>query len=205
MEGRHSGRDATERKTVILNSNTERAAQVMLVLLLCLAIAQSSRAADTVTASVLACAKLAASERLSCYDQLAARLREQQSRDPASAGPATAAGSTPPRQPPAAAPRAATAAYPSTAPEPRIDAQFGLPRPVEHAASSSITARVTAVHLTPQHRAIIELDNGQRWQELGNADLDLAIGDTVNISRAALGSFWLSAPSNRGAKVSRLR
>jgi hypothetical protein len=52
---------------------------------------------------------------------------------------------------------------------------------------------------------MLELDNGQSWQQLGTANLSLDVGDTVKISRAVLGSFWLSTPQNRGSKVTRLR
>jgi len=35
--------------------------------------------------------------------------------------------------------------------------------------------------------------------------MGLEVGDTVTISRAMLGSFWLAPPNGRGSKVRRLQ
>ena len=85
--------------------------------------------------------------------------------------------------------------------------EFGLPliKPSAEQEIKSVKAIVTATHPGPGGGLVIELDNGQRWQQLGSADMELQVGDSVTISRAMLGSFWLAPPSGRGAKVSRLR
>jgi hypothetical protein len=69
----------------------------------------------------------------------------------------------------------------------------------------SVTARVAGVHHATDGAVIIDLDNGQRWRQNGSADMGLETGDTVTISRAMLGSFWLAPPNGRGSKVSRLQ
>lgn len=51
---------------------------------------------------------------------------------------------------------------------------------------------------------IITLDNGQTWRQLSGGALLLEVGDEVEISRAALGSFQISVPSGRSAKVKRI-
>jgi hypothetical protein len=67
-----------------------------------------------------------------------------------------------------------------------------------------VKATVTATRHGPSGALVVELDNGQRWQQLGSADMGLQVGDSVTISRALLGSFWLAPPNGRGSKVSRL-
>jgi hypothetical protein len=61
------------------------------------------------------------------------------------------------------------------------------------------------VQSSAQGAVVLELDNGQTWRQAGTEDLLVRTGDTVKISRAALGSFWLVTPANRGARVKRVR
>lgn len=158
--------------------------------------------AETSNSRILTCAKLPAdAERLSCYDAVAKGLRSQQSAAPATAaasGAASGAGAS------GAATLRAAPAGPAAATPAR---EFGLPpvkpEPVDEV--KSVKATVTATHPRPNGGLIIELDNGQRWQQLGTVDMGLDVGDSVTISRALLGSFWLAPPSGRGAKVSRLQ
>jgi hypothetical protein len=78
-------------------------------------------------------------------------------------------------------------------------------KPVERSELESVSARVTLLREHPHGGVTVELDNGQSWQQLGNTDLQLDVGDTVKISRAALGSFSITSPHNRVAKVTRIR
>jgi hypothetical protein len=78
-------------------------------------------------------------------------------------------------------------------------------KPVERSELESVTARVTSLREHPHGGVTVELDNGQSWEQLGNTDLQLDVGDTVKISRAALGSFSLTTPRSRIAKVTRIR
>ena len=142
--------------------------------------------ADNSTSRILACATVSAdAERLKCYDEVAKAMR-----------------SSPP-----AAVAAAPAAAPATPAPAAVARDFGLPpvKPEVVAEVKSVQATVTATHHRPNGALVIELDNGQRWQQLGSADMELKVGDSVTISRAMLGSFWLAPPSGRGSKVSRLQ
>jgi hypothetical protein len=146
-------------------------------------VACAQGAAGDVNSTLLACAALGTdSERLACYDRLADRLRAGQGRQAAPVGdPAKDMfGLKAPTEPPAA-------------------------KAVERSALASVSARVTSVRQGLQGGVTLELDNGQTWQQLGSSDLRLDVGDTVKISRAALGSFWLTTPAKLGARVTRIR
>ncbi|MEJ0086580.1 MAG: hypothetical protein WDO72_12910 [Pseudomonadota bacterium] len=70
----------------------------------------------------------------------------------------------------------------------------------------ALGARVVAIAKAADGSAILELDNNQSWRQIsGSATLLLKIGDAVVIRRAALGSFQLSTPNGRTAKVKRVR
>jgi hypothetical protein len=69
-----------------------------------------------------------------------------------------------------------------------------------------LEARVAALSAGADGSAIIVLDNDQSWRQIsGSATLLLKVGDAVVIRRAALGSFQLSTPNGRAAKVKRVR
>jgi hypothetical protein len=70
---------------------------------------------------------------------------------------------------------------------------------------SKITARVTAMTTLPRGQLQMELDNGQVWRQVEAHELLLHIGDSVTISRAALGTFRLKTASGRVSKVERVR
>jgi len=170
------------------------------------AVAAVAYGADNSTSRILACANVSAdTERLSCYDELAKGLRSPAGAAvPGTSTPAAAAARTPATANPGPAPATPGPAALTSAPAAR---EFGLP-PVKAPPPDeikSVKATVTATHHRPNGVLVIELDNGQRWQQLGTADMGLAVGDAVTISRALLGSFWLAPPSGRGAKVSRLQ
>jgi hypothetical protein len=141
-------------------------------------------AADEVSSAVLVCAALGVdSERLACYDRLADRLHADKNHSPPPVPPAPAKevfGLRAPEKPTAR-------------------------KPVERSELESVSATVTSLHEHPHGGVTMELDNGQSWQQLGNTDLQLDVGDTVKISRAALGSFSITSPHKRVAKVTRVR
>jgi hypothetical protein len=74
------------------------------------------------------------------------------------------------------------------------------------ADANKIEARVVALGKTGDGRTVVTLDNDQVWRQLlaDTSDLFLRLGDTVTISRAFLGSYWLATPTKRGSKVTRL-
>jgi hypothetical protein len=176
---------------------------------------ESCRAEGTLS-SLLACRDVAdAGARLACFDRESAAMASPgaavAATAPAAAAPAAAA-------PAAAAPAAAAAAAAVTPPGPVLDPkqQFGLPeREVarQQVAAGArapdvakVQARVVGLALTGDGRTVVSLDNDQVWRQLAaDADLFLKLGDTVTISRAFLGSFWLATPTKRGSKVTRVR
>jgi hypothetical protein len=72
---------------------------------------------------------------------------------------------------------------------------------------SSIAARIASLGTAPDGRRIYALDDGQVWEELvANGDAPpVNRGETVQISRGWLDSYWMQTPSGRGCKVQRLR
>jgi hypothetical protein len=71
---------------------------------------------------------------------------------------------------------------------------------------AKIQARVVGLALTSDGRTVLTLDNDQVWRQLSSdTDLFLKLGDSVTISRAFLGSYWVATPTKRGCKVTRVR
>lgn len=66
----------------------------------------------------------------------------------------------------------------------------------------SVRGKVTELKMANGER-LITLDNGQTWRQLSGGTLLLKVGDEVEITRAALGSFQMKVPSGRSAKVKR--
>jgi hypothetical protein len=68
----------------------------------------------------------------------------------------------------------------------------------------SLSATVTRLQKFGYDRVLITLDNGQVWKQIDVSSLRLRVGDTVEIERAALGSFMLRKEgNNRRMRVSR--
>jgi hypothetical protein len=165
-------------------------------------------AAEQPLAPLLACRALVdAAARLACFDRESALLGA----GAATTYPGTAAL-------PAAGAPAAAAAPPAVVAAPALDPkqQFGLPERTvisEEVAAGrraadaiKIEARLSSVSSGANGHAVFVLDNDQVWRQLANGDDLLARpGDTVTISRAALGSYWLKMANGRGCKVSRVR
>jgi hypothetical protein len=137
--------------------------------------------------------------RLACYDRLAGRPGDVSGPSVVPATPAAAA---------AAAGPDATAAPAATDPV----ADFGLtaeakrrqdPERWDRERLSSIESRVVQVKHGHYDRFVLELENGQVWQQSETMpDVELRPGDTVTIKRAALGSFMLV---NRYGVATRVR
>jgi len=157
-------------------------------------------------------------ERLACYDRLAGRpaAPAPAAPKPASAAPPPAAPAAPPAvaAPPAAAaypaPAVPAAAAPAAAAKPAaapVDAKSFGSYPAEHptapSLSETLSARVTALGKTIDGRPTVTLEGGALWL-LDEADPLLAVGDTVTISRGALGSFLLETSTKRLHHVRRI-
>lgn len=130
---------------------------------------------------------------------------------PIAAAPAAAAPIAPAVMAAGVAVKGSAASDTTTAPAQTGSAQatFGLtPRaftPAADAAVRYITARVTHLRSLGAGGFRMDLDNGQTWDQVESTDLHLQEGDSVKISRAALGSFWLTTSSHRGSRVKRVR
>ncbi len=61
-----------------------------------------------------------------------------------------------------------------------------------------------ALGSSPSGRMTVSLEGGAVWQ-MDDSDPLLAVGETVTITRAALGSYLMHTPSKRTHRVSRLR
>jgi len=78
--------------------------------------------------------------------------------------------------------------------------------PVKRETLPEITARVAGVRQAANGSPLIDLDNGQTWQQTEvKRALVIKVGDSVTISRAALGTFRLATADKRSAKVKRVR
>ena len=160
--------------------------------------------------------------RLACYDQLAASLGKGVAvSGTAGEGSATGAAAAGPAAKRAAVANATAAgsattatqrpgAPDGTASEPSPESQFGisggrLEQKKEAVAPKEIQAVVSGVARRPRGELVITLDNGQVWAQLAPQEYyPLEIGDTVHISKGALGSYSLITPAKRGSKVTRL-
>jgi hypothetical protein len=158
-----------------------------------------------------ACASIAAdADRLACYDRLAGRAVPSAAAHEARTSPTAAAPAVAVTPPPVAAGPVATAS--SAAPLPATPVpppqSFGLyeaehPKPTSVPVAASLEARVAALGRSANGRMTALLQGGAVW-ELDEADPLLAVGDTVTITRAALGSYILHTPAERSHRVRRL-
>lgn len=162
----------------------------------------AAASAQNVPAGLRACTvETDSARRLACYDQEMARL-SQPPPAPRSATAPAGRPDLPSRVPAAQTPQPSQpqpAAAPAAQPEPASD-EVSL----SHRASAAwktltgsgperVTARVAQLDRSPDS-AILHLDNGQVWRQIGRAtgDLSLRTGDRVTIEKH-LGSYWLSS------------
>lgn len=90
--------------------------------------------------------------------------------------------------------------------DPGLSRETSQQEPVKREALREITARVTGVRQAANGSPLIDLDNGQTWQQTEvKRALAIKVGDGVTISRAALGTFRLATADKRSAKVKRVR
>ena len=175
-------------------------------------------AAETLPASVRACAALTDSlQRLVCYDREVARYPEPAAKTPtkpeaapaagtaksaSAASAASAAKSASP--PPASAASGATA--PSSTSSTTAPTNTGAAAANDKAAATAAdTGRISARVVTIDHQPnemVLHLDNGQVWQQLQSVsgDLSLREGDTIKIEKH-FGSYWLSGPHVSSMRV----
>jgi hypothetical protein len=69
-----------------------------------------------------------------------------------------------------------------------------------------LDAHVVNVDASPTGQLLIELSNGQAWEQTqGKVALFLKEGDSVYLTRGTLGSFFLTTEQRRAIRVRRLR
>ena len=69
---------------------------------------------------------------------------------------------------------------------------FGLKRNAKFEESGDkVVAKVSAARKNPFKKYIITLDNGQVWKQFDSTSLKIAVGETVEIKRGSLGTFFL--------------
>ena len=149
----------------------------------------SAQCPQDIAAELKACASIAgAAESLACFKQLAQRPAPSLIAPPA----APVGAATPPvsQPPPAVVPKET----------------FGL-HAAEHPAppksEPSHTAKITGFGTTNSGRPTVTLEGGELWL-LDAADPLLAEGNSVIITRATFGSFFLTTPTGRTHRVQRL-
>jgi hypothetical protein len=137
--------------------------------------------------------------RLACYDAIF--------RKPAASAASTAAPAA------AVAPAAGGTVAASVAASPEAD--FGLteaakrardPQKAQQEVPESITSAVAAVGRRPAGELTVTLENGQVWtQVMVDQRARVAVGDTVTIKKAALGSHLLVTQGRYATRVQRVK
>lgn len=147
---------------------------------------------DTDVMKVLRCRPLSdAALRLACFDREAAAIQSSTPHSAAAAPDVSAKVLAPEQQ------------FGMTE---RAVASKEVAAGIRAADATKIVARVTQLSASANGRLVVALENDQVWRQLiADGELLLHTGDSVTISRAALGSFWMKTPSGRGCKVTRVR
>ena len=169
-------------------------------------------AAETLPASVRACAAITDSlQRLVCYDREVARFPEPAATTATkpAAAPAVAAAKVAPATPSTSAPGGGGSSSAGSTPAATNNAAaVGGDKPAAPASAASpakdsgrISARVVTIDHRPSEM-VLHLDNGQVWQQVQSVsgDLSLREGDTVKIEKH-FGSYWLNGPHVSSMRV----
>jgi hypothetical protein len=152
-------------------------------------------------------------ERLACYDRI---FRAPSATAAASsaigAAVPTAVAPVAPVATSAVAPSATTAAAPAAA---ALSDDFGLTEAAKRAREpeesrqqrpESISGAVASVARQPAGELVVTLENGQVWTQLQvDPRARVAVGDTVTIKTAALGSFLLVTANRYATRVRRVK
>jgi len=168
-------------------------------------------------AGIEACTKLSDdSARLACFDREVATQRASEARQSA-AKPAPAAAPAVPAPPAlSAAPAAAAPPVPAAAPSPKLteEQKMGLtPARIEQLEKppgappppKEITATIQSVALDGNGHQVFTLASGQIWRQVElDANFSVQPGARVVISRAMLGSYFMSFGQHRNTRVTRL-
>jgi hypothetical protein len=163
------------------------------------------------------CTKVADDKaRLACFDRTAAQAQQADIRSGAGSGPAGTASTGAPGVTSGAAAAASGGSIAAVGAKLTPEQKIGLPRgtvdKLEAAPGAApepqldnFEARIRSVSIGAGGREVFALENDQVWRQ-SETKPDFAVhpGDTVRISRGALGSFWLSANVHSATRVSRI-
>ena len=151
--------------------------------------------ADALASSILSCTKqIDDAQRLHCYDEVSQSLKTTKD---------------------ALVPSAAVAQQPTIAPPAQIQSRqqtalvdgFGLSaRPDPKDEVEKISAHVTNIDQDPFKKLVVSLDLGQVWQQTDGTRMYLREGDSVFLTKGALGSFFLAVEGkNKRMRVKRIK
>ena len=85
-------------------------------------------------------------------------------------------------------------------------AKEDLVKTVEEQGLESITSTITKIKKLLRGRLIIDLDNGQQWEQKDSTQINLKEGNIITLKKGALGAVFLSKEnSNRSIRVKRLK
>ena len=157
-------------------------------------------AATPVITDFQACAKVADDKaRLACFDRQVAVLTAAQAQQADARGAAVSGGSV------AAAGAKLTPEQKIGLPRGTVDKLEAAPGSAPEPQLENFEARIRSVSVGAGGREVFALENDQVWrQSETKPEFSVHPGDTVRISRGALGSFWLSANVHSATRVSRI-
>jgi len=150
-------------------------------------------------------------QRLACFDRESALQEQQPSTEGANPQNATAPTAATAASAPASAPSSAPPS-PSVGTELTPEQRMGLPpeRVLKLQASpkapdlKELTAKVRAVSGDRGGRRYFTLENGQVWRQVElDPQFTVRPGDTVKITKALFGSYFMSVNSHMNTRVSR--
>lgn len=155
-------------------------------------------------------------ERLACFDREFALLSQRKGAVAAAPGTATAASAAntlPHGSAGAAAAAKSAAPNTSAAVELTPEQAVGLPpgkilklqKSPTGEEIKALDARIATVSVNSAGRGVFKLDNGQVWQQVeSDPKFEVHPGDSVHLSKALLGSFFMSASKKMSTRVSRI-
>jgi len=148
-------------------------------------------------------------ERLACFDREFALLAQ---RKPAVAA-APGAAVTPSTANAAAAPAKSAAQNAGAPGELTPEQAVGLPlgkilklqKSPTGTEIKALSAKIERVSVNSGGRGVFKLDNGQVWQQVEpDSKFEVHPGDAVHLTKALMGSFFMSASKKMSTRVSRL-
>jgi hypothetical protein len=149
--------------------------------------------------------------RLACFDRQIALLHTPAAQSADTGGAATAAGSggaipAPGGSSTAAAGTKLTPEQKIGLPRGKVDRLEAGPGAVPEAPLAAFKAGIRSVSIDAGQRQVFVLDNDQVWRQAeSKPGFSVRPGDTVQISRGALGAFFLSANPHSVTRVARVR